>query len=497
MLNFVRDPESQGVELAELQDEFWYRAGAAFPSLFQCGRTGGAQFIAELEGKIHFGARTFGANPRDPMDLVLGVRGYPNEQMSIGVAYRASLNKLDDNASLGIDGRGKHGFIAQLTFGGRSNDPPTATCTVTNAQIKQDETTTVRASAFDPDCDPLTYTWTSTGGKVTGTGDTATFDATGVAPGKYTVTASVTDGRHPPVTCSSEITVIKKNVAPTIECSPKDVSITAGESTTLTAKATDENNDKLTYKWTVDGQPVAADAPTMTFGSEGRKPGTYKVEVTVNDGELTATCTISVTVRERPNRPPTIECLTTTVDVASGGSAELRVRTSDPDNNKTTVTWSATGGTVSGSGDTATFNSTGLRAGTYTVTATVDDGRGGRASCNMTVNVSERTTLPCSFRVGRARLDNKCKAALDDIAVRMQSDTRLRASITGFTDDSRPDKGLGIKRAQAAADYLKKKQIDASRLTTTDGGTSKPVADNKSAKGRAANRRVEIEFSAK
>jgi outer membrane protein OmpA-like peptidoglycan-associated protein len=493
MLNFVRDPEMSGVELAELQDEFWYRVGAAFPSLFECGRRGGAQFIAELEGKIHYGARTFGANPRDPMDLVLGVRGYPNEHVSIGVAYRASLNKLDDNTSLGIEGRGTHGFIAQLTFGKRSNDPPTATCTVTNSTIKQDETTTVRAGAVDPDCDPLTYSWTTTGGKVNGTGDTVTFDATGVAPGDYTVTATVSDGKHQ-TTCSSKITVIKKNIAPTVQCSG-DTTITAGETATLTAKATDENNDSLTYKWTVDGQPLAADTPTIQFGSEGRKPGTYKVAVTVSDGELTATCSINVTVRERPNRPPTIECLTTTVDVAAGGSAELRVRTSDPDNNPTNVTWSATGGTVSGSGDTATFNSTGLRAGTYTVTATVDDGRGGRASCNMTVNVSERATPPCGFRVGRARLDNKCKAYLDDVAVRMQGDPRLRANIIGYTDTSPQDKGLGIKRAQAAADYLKKKQIDASRLTTTDGGTSKPAADNKSAAGRNANRRIEIEFS--
>jgi outer membrane protein OmpA-like peptidoglycan-associated protein len=115
----------------------------------------------------------------------------------------------------------------------------------------------------------------------------------------------------------------------------------------------------------------------------------------------------------------------------------------------------------------------------------------------MTVNVSERTTLPCTFRVGIARVDNKCKAALDDIAVRMTSDTRMRANITGYTDDSRRDKGLGIKRAQAVADYLSKKQIDRSRLTTNDGGTSKPVADNKTAAGRTANRRVEIEFSSK
>ena len=112
-----------------------------------------------------------------------------------------SLNKLDDNTALGIEGRGKHGFIAQLTFGKRSNDPPTATCSVTNATIKQDETTTVRAGAVDPDGDTLTYSWTTTGGKVTGTGETVTFDATGVAPGSYTVTATVSDGKHQ-VTCS-------------------------------------------------------------------------------------------------------------------------------------------------------------------------------------------------------------------------------------------------------------------------------------------------------
>jgi hypothetical protein len=103
MLNWVRDPEMNGVELANLQDEFWYRAGAAFPSLFECGRRRGAQFIAEVEGTVYFGARTFGNNPRNPMDLVLGVRAYPNEWMSIGGAYRVSLNKLDDNSSLGIE----------------------------------------------------------------------------------------------------------------------------------------------------------------------------------------------------------------------------------------------------------------------------------------------------------------------------------------------------------------------------------------------------------
>ncbi len=376
------------------------------------------------------------------------------------------------------------------------------TCAVANATIKQDETTAVRANAVDPDGDKLTYSWSTTGGKISGTDSTATFDATGVAPGKYTVTVTVSDGKHQ-ASCSSEITVIKKNLAPTVTCAPESSTVVIGDSSTIRATASDPNNDPLTYTWTINGQRVASAGPELMFGSEGREPGNYTVTVTVSDGELTATCSSTVTVQEKPNRPPTIECLTTSMDVRSNGTVQLQVRASDPDSDKTTVTWSATGGTVTGSGESATFDATGLRAGTFTVTATVEDGRGGRASCSMTVNVSERVGLTSEgkrgtaggFAPGSARVDNVAKAALDDIAVRMQNDPRLRANIIGYTDSTRRDRGLGIKRAQNVANYLKGKGVEESRLTVTDGGTDNPIGDNKTVAGRKQNRRVEIELS--
>jgi outer membrane protein OmpA-like peptidoglycan-associated protein len=275
-----------------------------------------------------------------------------------------------------------------------------------------------------------------------------------------------------------------------------------GESATFRASASDPNGDSLTYSWTVNGERLAATGPTVTFGSVGRQPGTYTITVTASDGELTASASSTVTVREKPNVPPTISCLTTTLDVASGETVELRARTSDPDGDSTSVSWSATGGRVSGSAETATFNASGLRAGSYTVTATVNDGRGGRASCTMTVNVSQRINLMTGsaggFRTGSSRLDNVAKAALDDIAVQMQNDPRLRANIIGYTDNSRREtrvQGLGARRAQAAADYLTEKGIDASRITASDGGTSNPVGDNDTADGRKLNRRVEVILS--
>ena len=158
------------------------------------------------------------------------------------------------------------------------------------------------------------------------------------------------------------------------------------------------------------------------------------------------------------------------------------------------MAWSASCGRVAGSGETVTFSADGAKAGICTVTATADDGKGGRASATMTVNVHECGSL--SFASNSARLDNLAKAALDDIAVRMQNDPRLVATINGYID-GRESKRLGAARAKAAADYLQKKGIDASRLTINDGGKTKPVGDDKTADGRKLNRRVEIELQAR
>ncbi len=499
-LNFVNSPDNV-LQPLTLQNEFLYRAGAAFPTY------GMVQIIAEIAGKTYFGDRApLIENPRSPVDLIIGLRGYPRDWISIGAGYQASFNHVKEDATNGIFPASINGFVAQLALGRRVNDPPVVTCAVSNPSIKQDDTTTIRANAHDPDGDPLTYSWSSSGGKITGSGDTATFDATGVAPGKYTVTVTVSDGKHK-VDCATEITVIKRNLPPTVSCEPGSVTITQGESTTIRTTASDPNKDALTYSWTVNGQSMAAAGPTFTFGSEGREPGDYKVAVTVSDGELTASCTTVVTVKQfiKPNQNPTIQCLTTTVDVASGGTAELRVQASDPDNDPLTVAWSSTGGTVSGTGMNGTFNATELKAGRYVVTATCDDGRGGKASCSMTVNVTEKIVLVCggktrggNFAPGGTHVDNCAKAMLDDLATRMKNDPQLFANVIGYTDGSRLEKSrkaLGERRAKAVVQYLVKKGVDASRLTATDGDANNPIGDNKTAAGRKQNRRVEIELT--
>jgi outer membrane protein OmpA-like peptidoglycan-associated protein len=77
------------------------------------------------------------------------------------------------------------------------NHPPVAACSVnpTSIYAGSGDTVAVHVNASDPDNDPLTYSYTATGGQISGNGAQAQFDATGLQPGKYTVNCKVSDGR--------------------------------------------------------------------------------------------------------------------------------------------------------------------------------------------------------------------------------------------------------------------------------------------------------------
>ena len=52
---------------------------------------------------------------------------------------------------------------------------------------------------------------------------------------------------------------------------------------------------------------------------------------------------------------------------------------------------------------------------------------------------------------------------------------------------------LSVRRSEAVKAYLVSKGIEKNRVYTEGKGEKQPVADNKTAEGRAKNRRVEIE----
>ncbi len=67
---------------------------------------------------------------------------------------------------------------------------------------------------------------------------------------------------------------------------------------------------------------------------------------------------------------------------------------SDEDKDTLTYSYSATGGSVEGTGPEGRWTSTGLSAGSYTMNAKVDDGRGGTATCATDIRVEPKPNRP-------------------------------------------------------------------------------------------------------
>jgi hypothetical protein len=92
-----------------------------------------------------------------------------------------------------------------------------------------------------------------------------------------------------------------------------------------------------------------------------------------------------------PNQSPVISSVTANpAEVVAGDSATITAVASDPDDDPITLTWSASDGTVTGSGKQVTWKSS--KSGSATISLTVSDNRGGQATGSATVNVLPATT---------------------------------------------------------------------------------------------------------
>jgi outer membrane protein OmpA-like peptidoglycan-associated protein len=85
--------------------------------------------------------------------------------------------------------------------------PPSMTCTSARPSILPGERVGISANVTDTSGTPLTYTWRTTGGTIIGSGPTVQFDSTGLAPGTYTVTGRVENGKGQAGDCSAQVTV--------------------------------------------------------------------------------------------------------------------------------------------------------------------------------------------------------------------------------------------------------------------------------------------------
>jgi hypothetical protein len=318
------------------------------------------QLIGEVRSTMYVAGRTPNAFNNNPVDAIGGIKIYPARWWGIGAAYRRHMNQQDaahfnggtNNTNIAnlsgvfVPGRGvvivpgttapgaptgfkysedPNGFIAQFWIGHRNprtpppipNRPPTVSVSSSYASITRpcppgtsSESCTpssyssvdLTAAASDPDNDTLLYTWSVTGGTVSGDGRAVGWDLSSANPGTYTATVTVNDGNNHTETSSTTVTVAVctycKAPCPTISVScPSEVD--AGAPITITSSGGDGN---VTYNWSISAGTITSGQGTSSIVVDTTGLAGQSVTATLEVGGLDPSCsrTASCTTPVKP-----------------------------------------------------------------------------------------------------------------------------------------------------------------------------------------------------
>jgi outer membrane protein OmpA-like peptidoglycan-associated protein len=175
--------------------------------------------------------------------------------------------------------------------------------------------------------------------------------------------------------------------------------------------------------------------------------------------------------------PPRINCSASPTSLRAGESASISCEAVSPDNRPVNITYVANGGKLSSNRNQATLDTTDAGPGPIAVRATAFDDR--QLSASTVVNVNVEAAAPAAptaqklmeldYKPNSGYVDNRSKAVLDDVALKLQQDPNLNVVLSGSADTGEPH-SLGLQRAQNAMAYLTKfKGIDPQRIQTKAG----------------------------
>lgn len=289
---------------------------------------------------------------------------------------------------------------------------------------------------------------------------------------------------------------------PALACAVQPSSVFPGDPVTATATASNlstNKNNSVVYSWS--GTGATGNANTANIATSSLDPGNYTVNATVKQGKKgkegtkkneTAECSGSYTVK--PFEPPTLSCSANPSTIKPGDTATITSTGVSPQNRPLTYMFAASSGTINGTGNSATFSSSGAPTGNVPITCTVSDDKGHTVSSNTSVAIVAPPPPPvphaeglCSVSFANdakrpTRVDNQGKACLDQVALSLQQqpDSKLVIVASSTGAEKAPPKHHGKATAEDIAaqrsvnikDYLvKEKGIDPGRITVDTTAT--------------------------
>ena len=244
--------------------------------------------------------------------------------------------------------------------------------------LTEGETETLTATVKPDNADNRKVTWSSD------KTDVATVDGAGrvtaVKAGEAVITVTTEDGGK---TATCKVTVKAKVVPVTgVSLDRTELTLTEGETETLTATVKPDNADNRKVTWSSDKTDVA------TVGGDGRvtavKAGVAVITVTTEDGGKTATCKVTVKAKAVPVTGVEVNPWAVTLSVRGTSKLSYTIRPADATNQN--VKWeseSPSVATVDSEG-----NVQGVAAGTAKICVTTEDG-GFKSYCTVTVKKAE------------------------------------------------------------------------------------------------------------
>jgi hypothetical protein len=326
------------VSLLDRPDEFVTGVGLDFPINKHL------QPILELKSVAYVAGRTPNAFPQNPLDFLGGVRVFPRRWFGFSAWYRANLNQqgkrlfhTQDYPAGFQQSDNPHGFGFQAFAGHRNerapavlpNAPPVIsafTASASTITLPCPEGTTssscpttantglsLTTTASDPDGDTLLYTYTVTGGKISGEGPNVSWDLGGVGPGTYTASVEVDDGCGCITMSSTTVTVAACSdchpilVCPTVrvDCGGE---VEQGTPATFTAQVGMGTPPvSPTYNWTVSAGTITSGQGTSSITVNTDNLAGQTVTATVELGGLDPSCgrtaSCSTPIRGLPPKP--------------------------------------------------------------------------------------------------------------------------------------------------------------------------------------------------